>query len=182
MNSYFRLLSLASSASRRRKRRAARPSDDAQQSSLDRGLEDVVRPRKRKRVSESEATVDAEIDIRSLSVDSPPTPTAKALLELINDIGRGLEILPHLQREAMEKEVDDFSKWKYSFAPSDKTDSLPGQIPSIAEIRSVCKHAKRCFDSGHEQAAWNSEVHFRLLEAILRKSEVDDVPLDFTTW
>ncbi|KAK7409280.1 hypothetical protein QQX98_008520 [Neonectria punicea] len=50
-------------------------------------------------------------------------------------------------------------------------DTLPGRIPSWAELDTVCQRAMECFNADHEEVSWNMEVHHRLLESIFRTSE-----------
>jgi hypothetical protein len=67
-------------------------------------------------------------------------------------------------------------EWECAFRiPSDQ-EELPRRHPTFNEIEHICVEARECRDQGHEEAAWNHQVHMRLLEFILKEqyTECDD--------
>ncbi|KAL7813975.1 hypothetical protein V8C44DRAFT_348959 [Trichoderma aethiopicum] len=48
----------------------------------------------------------------------------------------------------------------------DPADDLPGQIPSLDDIKNVLAMATECERYNHEEASWNAEVYLRLLHGI----------------
>lgn len=72
--------------------------------------------------------------------------------------------------------------WRFAFKEEGE-DTLPGRVPLSEEISQICDFARHCHDTNHEEAAWNMEVHHRLLQAILREPNAPiATPLNFTTW
>lgn len=125
-----------------------------------------------------------ESGIEFRTLDAAPNDQAARLLDNLRQVGRGLAILPHDERQRiLQDEAIDAREWAFSFKPAGEVDALPGRIPSPDVVAVVRRRARKCHESGHEEAAWNTEVHFRLLEAILRDPKTDKAgPLDFTTW
>ncbi|KAL7908045.1 hypothetical protein GGI35DRAFT_52865 [Trichoderma velutinum] len=79
---------------------------------------------------------DTGIETKSLNEDSVPV-VAKLLFLTMAEIERGLNILPDALRGTIKDDqglsLDEFErKWRYSFKPANKPDTLPGRIPSIA--------------------------------------------------
>lgn len=128
------------------------------------------------------------LEICSLDVNSPPSPAAVGLLETLDEIGRGLNILPEQERHSVLQGMtsQEAARWRYSFRSIEQQQqcaSLPGWLPFPKLITKVCRRAKNCVDTGQEEAAWNAEVHFRLLESIFRDPETDTADLvDCSTW
>lgn len=118
---------------------------------------------------------DTGLEVRTLNINSPPMPAAGDLLKALYETGRGHDILPEDERDRIfQASIQlqspmDASIWRYSFRPTEADAApLPGWIPSPATVALVCKRAVKCHDLGHEEAAWNAEVHFRLLESVFR--------------
>ncbi|KPM46436.1 hypothetical protein AK830_g11 [Neonectria ditissima] len=113
---------------------------------------------------------DKSLEFRQLDHTAPDA--AVDLLSVLEEVGRGHDILPDewrdriLQgRQMTEKEA---RSWRYSFKSSDTPDQLPGRIPQYSEVELVGEMAKECLNFGHDESGWNGEVHHRLLEAVFR--------------
>ncbi|GKU09487.1 unnamed protein product [Fusarium langsethiae] len=116
------------------------------------------------------------VETRALSVDTLkalPNEDAASLLRIMRRIGTCKGFLPENKREEIlqghgigDSDLDD---WDSAFKDSRAFDDLPGRIPSSGEIRLVCEWTTDCIDFKHEEAGWNDEVHFRLLQAIFRE-------------
>lgn len=98
---------------------------------------------------------------------------AKALLMAIKKISHCHEILPAalkstiMQDQELTTESLEGSEWRFSFRPDHERDDLPGQIPSITEMKKVLINAIECSNFRHEEASWNALVHLQLLRLIL---------------
>ncbi|KPM34572.1 hypothetical protein AK830_g12003 [Neonectria ditissima] len=124
-----------------------------------------------------------ESGIEFRTLDAAPKEEAANLLNNLRQIGRGLAILPHDERQRiLQDDAIDAREWAFSFKAAGEVDALPGRIPSPEVVAVVRKRAKKCHEFGHEEAAWNTEVHFRLLESILRDPKTEEAgSLNFTT-
>lgn len=124
-----------------------------------------------------------ESGIEFRTLDAAPKEEAANLLNNLRQIGRGLAILPHDERQRiLQDDAIDPREWTFSFKAAGEVDALPGRIPSPEVVAVVRKRAKKCHEFGHEEAAWNTEVNFCLLESILRDPKTDEAgPLNFTT-
>lgn len=113
---------------------------------------------------------DTGIETKLLNADSVPA-VAKPLFLTMVEIDRRLNILPDALRDTIRDDqglsLDDFeSQWQYSFKPANKPDTLPGRIPSIAQLKIILARAIECENSRHEEASWNAMVHLTLLRLI----------------
>jgi hypothetical protein len=116
------------------------------------------------------------VEMRALSVDTLkalPNEDAASLLRIMRRIGTCKGFLPENKREEILQDHGigdgDLDDWDSAFKDSSAFDDLPGRIPSPGEIRLVREWTTDCIDSKHEEAGWNDEVHFRLLQAIFRE-------------
>ncbi|KAJ4308765.1 hypothetical protein N0V84_011904 [Fusarium piperis] len=119
---------------------------------------------------------DTGVEMRALSVDALeafPNPDAAALLRTMRRIGTCRGILPDDRREDIlqshQIKSSDLEDWDLAFKHSSAFADLPGRIPSPGEIDLVCEWTTDCIELKHEEAGWNDEVHFRLLEAVYRE-------------
>ncbi|KAK1248313.1 hypothetical protein MKX08_006533 [Trichoderma sp. CBMAI-0020] len=116
---------------------------------------------------------DTAIEYETLNDDSVPE-AAKTLFTTITEIGRSNNILPDTMRETIKNNQgftnEDFNRstWKYCFKSADEPDNLPGQIPSIAQIKDILAMATECDRYRHEESSWNAMVHLRLLRFIFQ--------------
>ncbi|KAM0426050.1 hypothetical protein ACHAPT_008681 [Fusarium lateritium] len=112
------------------------------------------------------------LECRQLNIDTAP-PAAADLLNVIREIGNGIEILPEAQKDMIlgspQVQGQNTRLWRFAFKEAGEQDVLPGRIPSPDEISLICDHARQCHDKSHEEFSWNVEVHHRLLQAILRE-------------
>ncbi|KAH7208501.1 uncharacterized protein BKA55DRAFT_600089 [Fusarium redolens] len=112
-----------------------------------------------------------QLDVDAL--EDLPNPQAASLLRVMRRIGARRGILPDDLREKILRDhnirKNDLEEWDIAFKDSDAFDGIPCRIPTPSEIRLVCEWNKECTNSKHEEAGWNDEVHFRLLQAILRE-------------
>lgn len=102
-----------------------------------------------------------------------PNTEAASLLRTMRRIGNCKGILPQDMRDQVVQshsiKQDDLDDWDSAFKDSSAFAHLPGRIPSAREIELVCSWTTDCIDSKHEEAGWNDEVHFRLLQASFRE-------------
>ncbi|KAH7019698.1 hypothetical protein EDB80DRAFT_820232 [Ilyonectria destructans] len=113
---------------------------------------------------------DQGLEFRPLNIDSVPEAAAD-LLRVLEEIGRGLDILPHEWHDRIlhgDLSREREARWRYSFKPLDAPDQLPGRIPSFDEVELVGEMAKECLNFGHDQSGWNGEVHHQILKAVFR--------------
>lgn len=124
------------------------------------------------------------LECRQLNVDTAP-PVISSLLDTIQEIGSRIEILPADKKSAILESpfVREQNTRLWRFAFKEGGDTLPGRVPLAEEIAQICDFARHCHDTNHEEAAWNMEVHHRLLQAILRQSDASTAELlNFTSW
>ncbi|KAI1742104.1 hypothetical protein F4680DRAFT_412923 [Xylaria scruposa] len=92
------------------------------------------------------------------------------LLESIEAIGRGHDILPYRMKSDIEKKIMDLGEsakfWMTTFQSPEIVDDLPGCIPSFEEVDGVVEWATRCQEDECEEAVWNFDVHMSLLRKI----------------
>ncbi|KAG9496291.1 hypothetical protein J7337_012877 [Fusarium musae] len=124
------------------------------------------------------------LECRQLNVDTAP-PVISSLLDTIQEIGSRIEILPADKKSAILESPflreQNARLWRFAFK-EEGDDTLPGRVPLPEEIVQICNYARHCHDTNHEEAAWNMEVHHRLLEAILREPDASTAaPLNFTS-
>jgi hypothetical protein len=128
---------------------------------------------------------DRGLECRQINVDTAPSKVA-SLLATIREIGNGLDILPDTAKAAILQSShlkDENTRiWRYAFKEPGVLDTLPGHISTPEEIALICDHARKCHDKSHEEAAWNMEVHHRLLQAVFRQpGSCESDFLNFTT-
>lgn len=124
------------------------------------------------------------LECRQLNVDTAP-PVISSLLDTIQEIGSRIEILPADKKSAILESpfVREQNTRLWRFAFKEGGDTLPGRVPLAEEIAQICDFARHCHDTNHEEAAWNMEVHHRLLQAILRQPDASTAEsLNFTSW
>lgn len=126
------------------------------------------------------------LDCRQLNIDTAP-PAAADLLNVIREIGSGIEILPEAQKETIlnspHVQGQNTRLWRFAFKETGQRDLLPARVPLPDEISLICDHARECHDKSHEEFSWNVEVHHRLLQAILREpGSRNGRPFNFSTW
>ncbi|KAG5754840.1 hypothetical protein H9Q69_001787 [Fusarium xylarioides] len=116
------------------------------------------------------------LETKALTVDALealPNPEAVSLLRIMRRIGNCRGILPQDMRDEILQghgvKQDGLDDWDLAFKDLNAFAHLPGRIPSAREIELVCNWTTDCIDSKHEEAGWNDEVHFRLLQAIFRE-------------
>lgn len=116
------------------------------------------------------------METKALSVDALealPNPDAASLLRIMRRIGTCKGILPDDRREELLKshniKENDLDEWDSTFKRSSAFADLPGRIPSPEEIDLVREWTTECIELKHEEAGWNDEVHFRLLQAVFRE-------------
>ncbi|RYC80775.1 hypothetical protein BFJ63_vAg16347 [Fusarium oxysporum f. sp. narcissi] len=124
------------------------------------------------------------LECRQLNVDTAP-PVISSLLDTIEEIVSKIEILPADKKSAILDSPlvrgQNTRLWRFAFKEEGE-DTLPGRVPLSEEISQICDFARHCHDTNHEEAAWNMEVHHRLLQAILREPNAPiATPLNFTT-
>ncbi|EWZ32802.1 hypothetical protein FOZG_14319 [Fusarium oxysporum Fo47] len=124
------------------------------------------------------------LECRQLNVDTAP-PVISCLLDTIEEIVSRIEILPADKKSAILDSPlvrgQNTRLWRFAFKEEGE-DTLPGRVPLSEEISQICDFARHCHDTNHEEAAWNMEVHHRLLQAILREPNTPiATPLNFTT-
>ncbi|KAF5665551.1 hypothetical protein FDENT_12570 [Fusarium denticulatum] len=124
------------------------------------------------------------LECRQLNVDTAP-PVIASLLDTIQEIGSRIEILPARMKSAILESPflggQNARLWRFAFK-EEGDDTLPGRVPLPEEIVQICNYARRCHDTNHEEAAWNMEVHHRLLQAILREPDASAAAsLNFTS-
>ncbi|GKU07667.1 hypothetical protein FLAG1_09732 [Fusarium langsethiae] len=124
------------------------------------------------------------LECRQLNVDTAP-PVISCLLDAMEEIVSRIEILPADKKSAILESPlvreQNTRLWRFAFKEEGQ-DTLPGRVPLPEEIAQVCDFARHCHDTNHEEAAWNMEVHHRLLQAILREPNAPmATPLNFTT-
>ncbi|KAF4499875.1 hypothetical protein FAGAP_3875 [Fusarium agapanthi] len=124
------------------------------------------------------------LECRQLNVDIAP-PVISSLLDTIQEIGSRIEILPADKKSAILESPlvreQNTRLWRFAFK-EEGDDTLPGRVPRPEEIAQICDFARHCHDTNHEEAAWNMEVHHRLLQAILREPDASTAaPLNFTS-
>ncbi|KLO91936.1 uncharacterized protein LW93_14832 [Fusarium fujikuroi] len=123
------------------------------------------------------------LECRQLNVDTAP-PVISSLLDTIQEIGSRIEILPADKKSAILESPfvreQNTRLWRFAFKEGD--DTLPGRVPLPEEIAQICNFARHCHDTNHEEAAWNMEVHHRLLQAILRQPDASTAEsINFTS-
>ncbi len=135
------------------------------------------------------------VEVIQLSANKKPSSVAaRVLLERLQMIGKGLEILPYEERDTILRnetfrETTAAPTWRVAFQqqkqrsdlevdgqqqrqqqqPVEDAHDLPGRIPTLEELNLVMLLAEDCCERDHEEAAWNAEVHMRLLEFVFRK-------------
>ncbi|EMT71546.1 hypothetical protein FOC4_g10010051 [Fusarium odoratissimum] len=124
------------------------------------------------------------LECRQLNVDTAP-PVISSLLDAMEEIVSRIEILPADKKSAVLESPlvreQNTRLWRFAFKEEGE-DTLPGRVPLPEEISQICDFARHCHDTNHEEAAWNMEVHHRLLQAILREPNAPiATPLNFTT-
>ncbi|KAH7240346.1 uncharacterized protein BKA55DRAFT_519745 [Fusarium redolens] len=124
------------------------------------------------------------LECRQLNIDTAP-PVISSLLDTIQEIGSRIEILPADKKSAILESPlvreQNTRLWRFAFKEEGQ-DTSPGRVPLPEEISQICDFARHCHDTNHEEAAWNMEVHHRLLQAILREPNAPTAaPLNFTT-
>ncbi|RSL89394.1 hypothetical protein CDV31_015883 [Fusarium ambrosium] len=119
---------------------------------------------------------DTGMETRALTVDALealPNPDAAALLRTMRRIGTCRGILPDDRRkdilQSHQVKGSDLEDWDLAFKKPTAFTDLPGRIPSPSEIDLVRDWTTDCIELKHEEAGWNDEVHFRLLEAVFRE-------------
>lgn len=130
------------------------------------------------------------VETRALSVDglmAISNPEAASLLRIMRRIGTCKGFLPERLRDEILQshniEGCDLDDWDSAFKDSSAFDDLPGRIPSPKEIRLVREWTTDCINLKHEEAGWNDEVHFRLLQATFREpGEKNGGLFNITTW
>ncbi|KAL6406161.1 hypothetical protein AUP68_10724 [Ilyonectria robusta] len=114
---------------------------------------------------------DAGVIYRSLNERTAPA-VAETLFTIISDIGRGFDLVPDSFKATITQKLKDRGmesrRWGHCFKPAGEADVLPGRIPSFDEVERVFVEAQECEDFRHEESAWNSQVHLRLLEGIFK--------------
>lgn len=116
---------------------------------------------------------DAGIEYETLNDDSVPE-AAKTTFTTMTEIERGFDILPDAMRDTIKNNQgfadEDFkrSQWKYCFKSADEPDNLPGQIPSITQIKNILAMATECDKYRHEEPSWNAMVQLPLLRLIFQ--------------
>ncbi|KAF5643522.1 uncharacterized protein FTJAE_3322 [Fusarium tjaetaba] len=120
----------------------------------------------------------------SASWSESAPPVISNLLDTIQEIGSRIEILPADKKSAILDspflKEQNARLWRFAFKEGD--DTLPGRVPLPEEIVQICNYARHCHDTNHEEAAWNMEVHHRLLQAILREPDASTAAsLNFTS-
>ncbi|KAF4448081.1 hypothetical protein F53441_8473 [Fusarium austroafricanum] len=112
------------------------------------------------------------LECRQLNIDTAP-PAVSHLLDTIREIGNGIEILSEdMKTIILESPLvrgQNTRLWRFAFKEEGVADSLPGRLPLPDEISLIYDLARHCHDTSHEEVAWNMEVHYRLLQAILRE-------------
>lgn len=129
---------------------------------------------------------DRGLEFRQLNIEAGPG-VAETLLEILAEIGRGHDILPHEWRERIlgDRSPNDRESrlWRYSFKPAGVPDELPGRIPLLEEIELLAALAKECYERGYDEPGWNSEVHQEMLKAIFREpGKMKSGLFNFTNW
>ncbi|KAF5635895.1 hypothetical protein F52700_5208 [Fusarium sp. NRRL 52700] len=112
------------------------------------------------------------LETKALNVDALealPNPEAASLLRTMRRIGNCKGIIPQDLRDQVLKDHgikrEDLDDWDSAFKDSDAFAHLPGRIRSAREIELTCSWTTGCINSMHEEAGWNDEIHFRLLQA-----------------
>lgn len=117
-----------------------------------------------------------ELETKPLNIHHfPKVAGSDDLLESIEEIGRGLNILPYRMKSTIEKKVTDLGEsaeqWRTTFQSPEIVDDLPGCIPSFEDVDGVVKWADRCQQDECEEAAWNCDVHLPLLRKVFGDAE-----------
>lgn len=112
---------------------------------------------------------EASVEYQVLNESTVPD-AAKELFFLMDDIGRGRDILPHALKSTIEEKLKDqpmsLRRWDSSFMPQGHDDDLPGRIPSFEEVKIILARAVECEKFQGEELMWNGEVLLRLLRGI----------------
>ncbi|KAI0540436.1 hypothetical protein GGR58DRAFT_146458 [Xylaria digitata] len=117
----------------------------------------------------------------------PKAAGSDSLLESIEEIGRGLNILPYRMKSTIEQKVADLGgsakPWSTTFQPPEQVDHLPGRIPNFEEVDDVVKWGERYQKDECEKAAWNCDVHLALLRKIFgdAKQKINAMLCDSST-
>ncbi|SCO87572.1 uncharacterized protein FRV6_11699 [Fusarium oxysporum] len=115
------------------------------------------------------------LDTKELSVDALealPNHEAVSLLRIMHRIGTCKGILPDDQRDKIlqSHEIsEDDEDWNSAFRTSTMLAGLPGCLPELEEINLIRQWSKEFVDLDDQEAGWNDEVYFRLLQAVFRK-------------
>ncbi|PNP51175.1 hypothetical protein THARTR1_08237 [Trichoderma harzianum] len=111
----------------------------------------------------------AGVDHRVLNENTVPSE-AKELFFLMDAIGRGLGIVPHALKSAIEEKLKDqpmsLRRWDSAFMPQGHDDGLPGRIPSVKEVEGILAKAVNYEGRQYEESMWTAEVLLCLLEGI----------------
>jgi hypothetical protein len=115
------------------------------------------------------------LDTKELSIEALealPNHEAVSLLRIMRRIGTCKGILPDDQRDKILQShgiSEDDEDWDSAFRISTMLAGLPGRIPEPEEINLIREWSKECVDLDDQEAGWNDEVHFRLLQAVFRE-------------
>ncbi|KAL6795155.1 hypothetical protein J3E68DRAFT_335165 [Trichoderma sp. SZMC 28012] len=112
---------------------------------------------------------EASVEYQVLNENTVPD-AAKELFFLMDDIGRGRDIVPHALKSTIEEKLKDqpmsLRRWDSSFMPQGHDDDLPGRIPSFEEVKIILIRAVECEKFQGEELMWNGGVLLRLLGGI----------------
>ncbi|KAH0531815.1 hypothetical protein TsFJ059_000597 [Trichoderma semiorbis] len=112
---------------------------------------------------------EASVEYQVLNENTVPD-AAKELFFLMDNIGRGRDIVPHALKSTIEEKLKDqpmsLRRWDSSFMPQGHDDDLPGRIPSFEEVKIILAKAVGCEKFQGEELMWNGDVLLRLLRGI----------------
>lgn len=126
-------------------------------------------------------------EMKALNVDHPPVPEAADLINSIQYIGRGMDILPYEIEPVISEQLKvrklNYRDWRHSFQrPNENSEKLPGRLPTFEDVERIHRAAIKCQERRHDEYGWNYHVHLPLLESIFEDGNGQCDDFASTSW
>ncbi|KAF5020440.1 hypothetical protein F66182_7519 [Fusarium sp. NRRL 66182] len=98
---------------------------------------------------------------------------AHALYDALHDVQWGMDILPHALKDRPDTRIPDTHRgmWQ-SENPNATEDTIKALVERHVRFQGIVSRTKQSADLGRSEAAWNSHVHYQVLNILAETSSI----------